>query len=219
MIIHNILRKASGKCYAGARVLSSSCPDPRSSIWLMMRVLRSDWQTKFTAHAHHQPLEHPGSSHEDRRIGTGGDGEFRSALLFRCARGLSEPERPRSYAPPGVISMADRARADLWVTLTHRKNSAIFIAHNTVTRFRIFIFKGVLACSGGLRSNPLNLIRVMPAKGNTTAMSPLAFHQVGCKRFSIEHPHSRKRSAKCPPGNSSCMKPYRSGKKFITSRS
>jgi hypothetical protein len=24
-------------------------------VWLMMRMLRSDWQTKFTLHAHHQP--------------------------------------------------------------------------------------------------------------------------------------------------------------------
>jgi hypothetical protein len=38
------------------------------SKWLMMRMLRSDWQTKVTAHAHHQPLEHQGSSHYDDAI-------------------------------------------------------------------------------------------------------------------------------------------------------
>jgi hypothetical protein len=62
-------------------------------------------------------LEHQGSSQVDGCIGTGVDGEFRSALLFRCARGLSEPERPRSYAPPGEIP----ARADGWATGPARK--------------------------------------------------------------------------------------------------
>jgi hypothetical protein len=34
----------------------------------MMRMLRSDWQTKFTTHAHQSPAEHQGSSQEDDAI-------------------------------------------------------------------------------------------------------------------------------------------------------
>jgi hypothetical protein len=34
----------------------------------MMRMLRSDWQTKVTAHAHHLPLKHQGSSQENDAI-------------------------------------------------------------------------------------------------------------------------------------------------------
>jgi hypothetical protein len=30
------------------------------SIRLMKLMLRSDWQTKVTVHAHHQPIEHQG---------------------------------------------------------------------------------------------------------------------------------------------------------------
>jgi hypothetical protein len=34
----------------------------------MIRMLRSDWQTKFTAHAHHQPFEYQGLSRKDDAI-------------------------------------------------------------------------------------------------------------------------------------------------------
>jgi hypothetical protein len=57
----------------------------------MMRMLRSDWQTKVTTHAHHLPLEHSGSSQEDDAIFG-----LREGGGHRCPRRAQRSEHART---------------------------------------------------------------------------------------------------------------------------